>query len=161
MGDVVGPGRAAVGFARERCVLVTGLESPFAVETVGGEGAEVPALQTDGFDNHEVLVLALDGVDLYGLEEVLQSVLEDDFVFGAEAGGEIVEGHARAVDSAIVAGEEQVHVLVVADQGLVDDIGLGVRDAAREENLFRPPAVGVRGVIGGLVGEGVQCPLVG
>src|SRR6185295_16490913 len=62
--DVVGPGGAAVGFAGEGVALGGGLWGPGAAQAGGGEGAEVAALAADRFDDHQVLVLALDLVDL-------------------------------------------------------------------------------------------------
>jgi hypothetical protein len=59
--------------------------------------------------------LACDLVDLDGFEEVVGGVLHDDGGLRAEAAGEVSDGHAGAVDAAVVAGEEQVHVLAVAD----------------------------------------------
>ena len=69
MTDVVGPGSAAVGLAGERHALTFGLLRPRTAQTGGREGAKVPPAAANRLDDHEVLVLALDGVDLNGFEE--------------------------------------------------------------------------------------------
>lgn len=159
--DVVGPGGAAVGLAGEGLVLGASLHSPLAIEAAGGEGTEVAAGGPDGLDDHQVLVLAVDLVDLDSLEQVVRSVLQDDLGLGAEVAGEVVNGHAGAVDAAIVASEEEIHVGVIADDGLVDDARAGVGDGTREERLRLGPAVGVGGIAGRLIREGRRAPLVG
>jgi hypothetical protein len=162
VGDVVGPGGSRVGLAGEGVVLGGGVGSPLAVEAVGGERAEVSAAAGGalGLDDHEVLVLALDGVDLNSLEEVVDGVGHDDLAAGAEAAGEVANGHAGSVDLAVVTSEEQVHVLAVTDNSLVNGTSLGVGDVAGEERLGLRPAVDVGGVVGGSVRELVRTPLV-
>lgn len=157
--DVVGPSSAAVGFSGERSGLVAGLDGPLAVERVGGERAEVAAVGALGLDNHEVLVLALDGVDLHGLEELLGGVFHDGLEGAAEGARELADGHAGAVDLAVVAAEEQVHVLGVADDGLVDGAGVGL-DLALEQRLGGGPGRGVGWIARGAVREGSRAPLV-
>lgn len=159
--DVVGPGSAAVGLAGEGVALGTGVDGPGAVEAVGGKGAEVTAVLALGLDDHQVLVESLEGVDLHGLEEVVLGVLEDDLGAAAEAAREVADGHAGAVDAAVVAGEEQVHVLAVTNDSLVNGAEGGVGDLAGEERLSSRPAVGVGRVAGGPVGELGGTPLVG
>ena len=159
--NVVCPGGAAVGLAGKGRVLGGGLGSPLAVEAGGCEGAEVAAVGADGLDDHEVCVLALDGVDLDGLEEVVCRVGHDGFVVCAKVAGEIGNGHAGAVDSAIVAAEEEVHIGVVADDGLVDGPRARVGDGPGEEGLRRRPGVGIGGIARLDVGEGRGAPLVG
>ena len=123
VGDIVGPGSPAVGLAGEGRRLSRSVGGPRATEAGGREGAEVAAVGADTFDDHEVGVLALDGVDLDGFEEVVGGVAQDDGGRSAEAAGEVTDGHAGAVDLAVVAGEEEVHVCAVADDGLVDGAG--------------------------------------
>jgi hypothetical protein len=161
VGDVVGPGGARVCLAGEGSALRGGLRGPGAAEGGGGEGAEVAAAGTLGLDDHEVLGLALEGVDLDSLEEVVGGVAHDDGRGGAEAAGEVANGHAGAVDLAVVAGEEQVHVLAVTDDGLIDRTSAGTRDGTSEQRLSSRPAVGVAGVLRCAVREGGGSPLVG
>jgi len=47
----------------------------------------------------------------------------------AETAREVTDGHARAVDLAIVAREEEIHGRVVGYEGLVNDPGAGAGDA--------------------------------
>ncbi|KAK8032274.1 hypothetical protein PG990_002008 [Apiospora arundinis] len=131
--DVVGPRGAAVRLAGEGVALAPGLDRPGAAQVARGEGAEEAALRPDGLDDHEV-ALARHAVDLHGLEQVVLGVAEDGLVLGAEAAGEVADGHAGAVDLAVVAAEEEVHVLVVADDGLVDGARVGL-DLALEQGL--------------------------
>jgi len=161
MANIVGPGSAAVGLAGERGALGGGVGGPGASEAGGGEGAEEAAGRALGLDEHEVLVEALEGVDLHGFEEVARAVAHDDGTGGAEAAGEVGEGHAGAVDFAVVAGEEEVHVGGVGDERLVDGAGAGAGDGAGEEGMGGAPAGGVGGVGRGAVGEGGGVPLVG
>src|SRR3954471_15093235 len=58
--DVVGPGGAAVGLARERVALGRGVRGPGPVEAAGRERPEVAALGAHRLDEHQVLVLAGD-----------------------------------------------------------------------------------------------------
>lgn len=164
MADVVGPGGAAVGLAGKGVRLGRGLGRPAAAEAGGGERPKVSAVGPDGLDDHEVLGVAgaaLHGVDLHGLEQVVGGVGQHGLVVGPKAAGEVADGHAGAVDLAIVSGKEQVHVGAVADDGLVDGAGAGAGDLAREERLGRRPAVGVGRVAGRLVGKRGGPPLVG
>jgi len=159
--DVVGPGDAGVGLAGEGLALRGGLRGPGPGEAGGGEGAEVAAAAADGLDDHEVLgALAGDGVDLDGLEEVVGRVAHDGGGGGAEAAGELLDGHAGPVDLAVVAGEEEVHGGVVADDRLVDAARAGARDLAGEQGLRGAPAVGVGRVRRRAVREGRRPPLV-
>ena len=101
-----------------------------------------------------------DGVDLDGLEEVVLGAVEDDGCGGAEVGGELGEWHGGAVDAAVVAREEEVHVGAIGDEGLVDWPGVAVGDGTGEEGVGLRPAVGVDGVYAGAVGEGSCAPLI-
>src|SRR6185503_2670327 len=62
--DVVGPRRAAVCLAGEGIALGRCLRGPRTAQTGGGERAEVAPVRPDRLHEHEVLVLALDLVDL-------------------------------------------------------------------------------------------------
>jgi hypothetical protein len=158
--NIVSPGGTTVSLAGERRSLIASLDGPLAIEAVGGEGTEVTSVRTLSLDNHEVLVLALESVDLDGLEELLGSVRHDGLESSAEAAGEFADGHAGAVDGAVVAAEEQVHVLGVTDDGLVD--GTSVRlNLAFEQRLGSGPRSRIGGVAGGAVREGRRSPLVG
>lgn len=161
MGDVVCPGGAAVRLAGKGVALGSGVGGPAAAEAGGCEGAEEAAVGALGLDDHEVLGLALEGVNLDGFEEVVCGVAHDDGGGGSEAAGEAADGHAGAVDFAVVSGEEQVHVLAVADDGLVNGSGAGAGDRAAEQGLSGRPAVGIAGVAGSAVREGGGSPLVG
>ncbi len=162
VGDVGRPARAAVGLAREGGALARRLRRPGPRQAAGGVGAEVAAVGADRLDEHEVLGGALPGhgVHLHGLEDVVGSAAEDDGGGCAEVAREVTNGHACAVDLAVVAREEEVHVGAVADDGLVDHAGAGVRDGAGEERLRGRPAVGIRRVARGAVGEACWAPLV-
>lgn len=158
--DVVGPGGTRVGLAGEGAALRSSLRSPGTAEGGGGEGTEVATVGTLGLDDHEVLVLALEGVDLDGLEQVVGGVAHDDGAGAAEAAGEVANGHAGTVDLAVVAGEEEVHVLAVTNDGLVNGASAGTRNGTSEQRLSSRPAVRVAGVCRGAVREGGGPPLV-
>jgi hypothetical protein len=158
--DIVGPGGTTVGLAGEGVALRTSLDSPGAVEAVRGQRAEVATLGSHSLNDHEVLVLALEGVDLHGLEEVVGGVGQDGGG-GREVAGEVALRHAGTVDLAVVASEEEVHVLAVADERLVNGTSVGARDGARVQWLSRRPTVDVGRVGAGPVGEGGRSPLVG
>lgn len=160
MADVVGPSGTTVSLASERSRLVASLDGPLATEAVGSERAEVASVGTLRLDDHEVLVLALESVDLDGLEELLGSVRHDGLVGGAEAAGEVADGHRGAVDAAVVTAEEQVHVLAVADDGLVDSASVG-GNLAFEQRLGGGPRSSIGGVARRAVAEGSRPPLVG
>lgn len=144
--DIISPSGATVGLARERAGLGRRQRGPSAAQAGGGEGAKVPTVGALGLDDHQVLVLTRQSVDLHGLEQVHGAVAHDHRRGCAEAAGEIANGHAGAVDLAVVAGEEQVHVLTVANDGLVDGARAGARDRAGEEWLGGRPAIWIRGV---------------
>jgi hypothetical protein len=158
--DVVGPGGTAVSLAGEGAVLVCSLGSPVSAEGGGGVRTEVTALGANGLDQHEILVLALKGVDLYGLEEVVLGVGHDDSGCGTEVTGEVANGHRSTVDLAVVASEEEIHVLAVTDDSLVDRSGVRSSDLSGEKGLCRSPSVHVGGIGRGAVGEGGRSPLV-
>lgn len=158
--DVVGPCSSGVGLAGKGVGLGGSVGGPGAVEAVGSERTEVAAVLAYSLNEHEVLVLSLDRVDLDSLEEVILGVAQDDLRAGAEAAGEVANGHAGTVDLAVVAGEEQVHVLAVTDDSLVDGASVRAGDVAGEERLGLRPAVDVGGVVGSSVGELCGTPLV-
>jgi hypothetical protein len=105
------------------------------MEGRGGEGAEVPAVEVLGLDDHEVQVLALDGEHLHGLEQALLGVEHDGRRRRSKVTGEVADEHTGPVDLAIVAGEEEVHVRAVADDGLVNGSVRGAVDRAGEDWL--------------------------
>lgn len=158
--DIVGPTSTRVGLASEGVGLGSSIRSPLAIKAVGSEGPEVPAVAALGLNDHEVLVLACKSVDLDSLEKVLSSVAHD-LHCGGEVAGEISDGHLGAVDLAVVAGEEKVHVLAVTDDSLIDRAGAAARDGAHVHRLRAAPAVDVGGILRGAVGEGSGSPLVG
>lgn len=141
--DIVGPCGSAVGLAGEGVALRGSVRGPASAERGGGERPEVAALRALGLDDHEVLVESSKGVDLDGLEEVVDGVAHDNRGRGAEVSWEVAQRHAGSVDLAIVTGEEQVHVLAVGNERLVNRSGAAAGDLAREERLGRTPAVGV------------------
>lgn len=159
--DIVGPGGATVGLASEGLVLARCLWSPFTIQAVGREGAEIASVGANGLHDHQILVLATDRVDLDRFEEVVGGVAQDGLGFSAEVAGEVANGHAGAVDLAIVAGEEKVHVGIVADEGLVDRASIRVGDGSREERARRGPPIRVGRIAGCFVGKGSGTPLVG
>ena len=113
------------------------LRRPRTAQAGGRERAEVAPVRAHRLDDHQVLVLALDLVDLDRLEQVGRRVAHDRRVVRAEAAREVPDRHAGPVDVAVVAGEEQVHVRAVTDQRLVDRAGAGAGDAAGEQRLVR------------------------
>jgi len=150
MTNIIRPRSATIRLTRKRCRLRSRIDRPRASKTGSGERAEVATIGALGFDNHEVFVEALEGVDLDGFEEVGGRVGEDDGRGGAEGAGEVADGLGGAVDFAVVAGEEEPlqevlvmgfggksvgerldrtnHVLAVADDGLVDGTGAAAGD---------------------------------
>ena len=130
VGNIVGPGCTGVGLASERVSLSRSLWSPGTAQAGGGEGAEEAAVGTLGFNNHEIFVLSSQRVDLHRLEELRGRRAHHDGGGGTETAWEVADGHAGAVDGAVVAGEEEVHVLAVADDGLVDGARAGAGDGA-------------------------------
>jgi hypothetical protein len=158
--DVVGPRSAAIGLAREGRTLAGCLRCPRTAQTCGCIGAEVAAAGPNRLDNHQVFVLALHGVDLHGFEQVVGRVAHDHGRRRAEITWEVADGHAGAVDLAVVTGKEQVHVRGVANEGLVDGAGARAGDTAAEERLRAGPAICIGGIAGRLVGEGGGSPLV-
>lgn len=160
MADVVGPRGAAVGLAGKRLALGRGLRRPGAAQARGREGAEVAPVGPDGLDDHEVQA-GRDGIDLHGLEEVVGRVAHDHGRGGAEAAGEVANGHAGAVDAAIVSCEEQIHVGGVANNCLIDCAGAAAGDGAREQRLRGRPSIRIGRVARSSVGKGRRSPLVG
>lgn len=158
--DVVGPRGAAVRLAGEGRALGRGLRRPRAAQAGGRKRAEEPSVRADRLHDHQVLVLTRDGVDLDGLEQVVGRVAEHDGRGRAEAAGELADRHARPVDLAVVACEEQVHVRAVADERLVDGARAGARDGARPERLRHSPSVRIGGIARCLVGKLSRPPLV-
>lgn len=65
--DIVGPGGATVAVASE----VSGLSSPRTSQAGSCERTEVSAIVTNALNNHEILVLSLNGVDLHGFEQII------------------------------------------------------------------------------------------
>jgi len=88
--------------------FASGLDCPGATQAGSSEGAEEAAVRSDSFDDHEVFVGAV-GVDLDSLKEIVGN---NSGVVGRA--GEVANGHAGAVDLAIVAAEEHVHVLTAS-----------------------------------------------
>ena len=160
MRDVIGPGGAAVRLAGEGVLLAGSLRCPGSAEAGGGVRTEVTSLGADGLDDHEVLLLALKGVDLDSLEEVVLSVRHDDGRGSTEVAGEVTLRHRSTVDLAVVTGEKQVHVVGITNNSLVNGTSVRSSDLSREEGLGRSPSVRVRRVGRGAVGEGGRTPLV-
>lgn len=65
--DIIGPGGATVAVASE----VSGLSSPRTSQAGSCERTEVSAVVTNALNNHEILVLSLNGVDLHGFEQII------------------------------------------------------------------------------------------
>jgi hypothetical protein len=164
MADIVRPRRPRVRLSSERVLLRRRIGRPRTVQARSSERPEEATTRTLSLNNHEVLLVSattFNGVDLHGFEEVVGGVAHDDCAGGAEGPGELANGHACAVDFAVVAREEEIHVCCVSNHGLVDGPGGGAVDLAAEEGLHGAPAVGVGGVGRGAVGEGGGSPLVG
>lgn len=158
--DVVRPGSTAVRLAGEWRALTASLKSPGTTKRGSRERAEVAAVVSLSLEDHKILVLPLDGVDLHGLEDELVGIAEHDGGCGAEGAWEVADRHAGAVDLAVVAGEKEVHVCLVTDDGLVDRSVRCAGNSAREEGLCRTPAVSIGGVGRGPVGKLCWAPLV-
>lgn len=160
MRDIVGPGRATVGFAGEGVALKALIECPGSAEVGGGERAVVTAVVSHSLDDHEVSVLVFELVDLDGFEELLLGIGQDDGGGRAEVAREVVQRHAGAVDLAVVSCEEQVHVPAVTDEGLIDGTGVRAGNGPGEERLRSGPSVGIGRVGRCPVAEGSGSPLV-
>jgi hypothetical protein len=68
MEDIVGLRRSTVRLDGEGAGDASSLRGPRAADGGGGEGAEVATVGALGLEYHEVLVHAIDGVHLQGLE---------------------------------------------------------------------------------------------
>ena len=107
MTNIVRPSSATIRLTRKRRRLRPRIYRPRTPKTGSSERAEVTTIGALGFDNHEVFVEALEGIDLDCFEEVGGCVGEDDGRGGAEGAGEVANGLGGAVDFAVVAGEEE------------------------------------------------------
>jgi hypothetical protein len=104
--DIVGPGGAAVGLACEWCALARRLLCPLTSQTGSRERAEVPPISANCLDNHEVLILALHGVDLNCFEQAVGRVAKDHCLSAAEIAWEVSDWHTGPVDLAVVSCKE-------------------------------------------------------
>ncbi|KAI6753930.1 hypothetical protein HG530_013106 [Fusarium avenaceum] len=145
--DIVGPGGARVCLAGKGVAFGASINSPLTIEAIRRKRTEKPSIFTLGLNKHQVFVLSLDGINLNGLEEVIFGILEDNLGTRPEATGEIVDRHARTVDSTIIATEEQIHILAIADNGLIDRTVWCVGNLAGEKSLRFRPAVDVGWVV--------------
>lgn len=118
--DIVGPSSTTVCLSGEWVGFGGSLWSPRAAQAGGSEGTEITTLGSDGLDDHEISVLTLDGVNFDSLEKVVGGVGHDDGECGTEAAWEVSNGHAGAVDSAVVSAEEEIHVGAITDECLID-----------------------------------------
>ena len=156
MADAFGPARAAVarahvGVARKgrRLGVRTRQRFPLAVEAVGHPGAVVAgAVFSDALDEQEILVGALDAIDAGAFEEIVLGLVQDDDRF-VEAAREVREGRAAAIHAAVVVGEKQIRVGVVADDPVVEPAFDDALGRALEEVLRRAPRHRVLDVVGG------------
>lgn len=158
MANVVGPSSSAVCLASKRLAFTRGLRSPGTAQAGGREGSEIAPVCPDCLDDHEILVGARDGVDLNGLEQIVGRVAHDHCRGGAKIAWEISNGHAGPVDFAIVAGEKQVHVGTIANDGLINSARSG--DGTGEESLRRRPSAHAGGIAVCHVREGRWPPLI-
>jgi hypothetical protein len=117
MEDVIRPKCTAVRLAGERVRHAGRLQGPEFTEVGNGTGAEVASVGALGFGDLEVLVLALDGVHLYRLKDVLLGVGHDDRRRGAEVAGKVADGYTGAVDLAIVVGGKRYMFVPAARTG--------------------------------------------
>jgi hypothetical protein len=117
MADVIRPRCTAVRLAGERVRRAGHMRGLEPTEGGNDKGAEVVAIRALGFDDLEVLVLALDGVHLYRLEDVLLGVGHDDRGRRAELAGKVADGHTDAVDLAIVVGGKRYMFVPAAMTG--------------------------------------------
>ena len=115
---------------------------------------------TDRFNNHEVLVLAFQRVDLNCFKEVVLGSAKDNGGCSTEVAREVANGHAGAVDLAIVSCKEQIHVLAVTNNGLVNGAGVRSGYLSSEEWLRSGPTVCVRRIGRCFVGERGRAPLI-
>jgi hypothetical protein len=139
----------------------------------------IPSIGTLSFDNHEILVQPLERVHLNGLEQVVRSVGHGYCRGGAEATGEVANGLLSAVDLAVVAGKEEVHVLhalsvseaqawvlgrkaylTITDQSLINRPRATSRDRPTKQRLRSTPPIRIRRVRARLVRECSRSPLV-
>lgn len=161
MADVVGPRSTAVRLASERVALRRRIRRPRSAQAGRREGAEVTSVAANRLDEHEILVLALDGVYLNSLEQIVRGIAHHYRRLVTEASGEVSNRHARAVDLSVVPAEEEVHVVGIADERLINGSRVRARDLSGGKRLHARPAVRVGGVLGCAVGEGGWAPLVG
>lgn len=78
----------------------------------------------------QMLILTLDC-----LKKIVGIGAHDGFSGGTEVAWEVPDGHAGAVDHAVVTGEEEVHIFAVADEGLINGPSARVGETARVEGL--------------------------
>ncbi len=157
MADAVRPrpaavGRTHVGVAREgaRGGVRSGQGLPLAVEAIRRECAEVTVpVFVGAFDEAKELVGALDAVNAGALEEIgaVGLLHHDDGI--VEAAREVLDARAAAVEPAMVVGEKQIRVGVVADDPVVDPAFDEALGHAHEEVLRLAPRHHVRDIVGG------------
>jgi len=136
--DIIRPSGATIRLASERGALPVGLLGPRPAETRSSEGAKVPPVGPNGFNDHEILAwcLALDSIHLHGLEKGVFGVSEDNSRRGAEVAWKLPDRHTRSIYIAIVASKEEVHVGIITNHRLVDTAGTRAGDGAGEQRLF-------------------------
>lgn len=145
MGDVIGPDCAAVGFACKWGILCASLYSPLAIQTACSERAEVSSIRSDGFDNHEILLLAGDSVHLHRLEQIISVSAQDFSRFGSEIRWEVTNWHACAIHLSIVACKEEMHAFAIANDGASPPPMVPLnRDCASDQPLASDGSLDVR-----------------
>jgi hypothetical protein len=141
MTDILAPSNLRIGLASERLTLQPRQLSKRATEVSSSERAEVTPHSSLALDHHEPFALTLELVNLHSFEEVGRRVVKNCREVCAKVAREIANGHDGAVDLAVVACEEKVHVCVVGDDRLIDGTVWGACCAAVVQGLFWSPSV--------------------
>lgn len=113
--DVVGLGGIVVSFVGEGVVFGSCLRSLFFIKVWCCERLEVVIVWVYGFDDYEVGVGVIDGVDLYGFKEVFFGILYDSFVLVIEVVWEVVNRYVGVIDMIVVVIEEEIDVFIICD----------------------------------------------
>lgn len=102
----------------------------------------------------------MNGVNLNRLEEIVFGILEDDLGIRSKVSREVADRHGRAINSAVIAAEEQVHVSAIADDGLIDRTEWCIGDFSSEKRLRLRPTVYVGRVVRSPIRELGRAPLM-
>jgi hypothetical protein len=88
-------------------------------------------------------------------------ILEDNLGIRSKVSREVADRHRRAVNSSIVAAEEQVHVSGITNDGLIDGTKWCIGNLSSEQRLRLRPTIDVGRVIRSPIRELGRAPLMG